>query len=70
MYNHIQEEKSTLQYHVLKRKSFQAAEKSAAEPLSTTKKQTEHGLKFRVHFVEELRDGGGGGYEGKGEQSS
>ncbi len=59
MYDHIQKEKSALQYHAIKR--FQAAEKSAAEPLSTTKKQTEHGLKFRLHFLEELRGGGGGG---------
>ena len=66
MYNHIQEEKSTLQYHVLKRKSFQAAEKSAAEPLSKTKKQTEHGLKFRLHFLEALRGGGRGVGGGRG----
>ncbi len=40
MYDHIQEEKSTLQlqYHALKRKSFQAAEKSAAEPSEHHKK--------------------------------
>jgi hypothetical protein len=49
-----------------KRKSFLAAEKSAAEQRS--KLNNEHGLKFRLHFLEELRGGGGRGR--KGEQSS